>query len=147
MSRAIACAVAVLLVLAGCANEQDPGGDQRARQSFEDCGAPPPDENLREGLVPDEFVLPEAQLTQARKRKGGFLAALNVPLGVDEAYQRYLEVVKNQDFQITSHETEGFEAEVFFTKRQLVGAIQIRMTSCTDVSFAFVQIVDRRSLG
>ncbi len=98
-------------------------------------------------FVPKVFVIDEAEVVSAQRERGGFLASLNVDLGVQDALTRYRSVVRAADLEIIQQDNEGFEAEIYVRGRDRLGAIQIRTSQCTTKSVVFLNVVDPDQLG
>ena len=98
-------------------------------------------------LVPDHFLVENAQVVRAQRERGGFITSLNIDLGVQDALARYQRVVKEADYEIIQQDNEGFEAEIYFRGRDQLGAIQIRTSQCDTKSVVFVNVVDPDQLG
>ncbi|MDQ4065190.1 MAG: hypothetical protein M3161_04015 [Actinomycetota bacterium] len=86
-------------------------------------------------------------MVRAQRERGGFIASLNVDLGVQEALARLTRVVQQQNYEIIQQDNEGFEAEIYIRGEDELGAIQIRTSRCDDKSVVFVNIVDPDRLG
>lgn len=139
--RTLACIA--LLLLSACGN--DAGGSEP--RSFQACGLPTPQPDAKPSVIPEGFVPAGSEVTRGQKERGGFLAAINLRAGVTDAFEMYQDILKEEGYQITGLDNEGFEAEVFFKKDDKLGAIQIRTSRCEDATIVFIQLVDRRFLG
>lgn len=98
-------------------------------------------------IVPKYFLVDDAQVVRAQRERGGFLASLNVDLGVQDALERFQMIVREQDYEIIQQDNEGFEAEIYIRGPGQLGAIQIRTSQCDTKSVVFVNIVDPERLG
>jgi hypothetical protein len=108
---------------------------------------PSPQANLDESLVPPLFLPDGAVLTRAQRERGGFLAAINVTLGVQDALRYYRRAVNDGGYEVIQADNEGFEAELYLRKGKFLAAVQIRTSKCDDESIVFVNVVDAARLG
>lgn len=128
------------LGLVGCSGD---GGIATDDEIPSDCGLPTPSPGVRAELVPGYFVLEGAEVAMVQRRRGGFIAAINLPYSVTPALGRYREVLGDQGYEELGIDNEGFEAEVFFRSGKQIGQIQIRASVCEDATIAFVNIISR----
>ena len=85
------------------------------------------------------YLMPEgAEISNVQAERGGFIAAINVRLGVTEALTFYEEAVKSNGYEVIQSDNEGFEAELYLRKKNRLAAIQIRTSTCEDRSIVFV---------
>jgi len=135
--------VAALLVLAiaitGCA---EPENDEEAGLSGT-CGLRKVAPDVDESLVGDEFLLEGVEIAKIQKIRGRFIATVNAPYTVDDAYRQYQDQVKEAGWDIVTQETEGFEAEIYLSNERDLAAIQIRTSTCEGKVVVYVSIVDR----
>ena len=136
--------IAALLVLAiaagGCT---DDGKSTEQRGLSGTCGLRNVAKNVNEGLVADEFLLEGVQIARTQELKGRFIATVNAPYSVNDAYRRYREQVTEAGWDIVTHETEGFEAEIYLSDERHLAAIQIRTSTCEGKVVVYVSIVER----
>ena len=128
------------LLIAGC-----DGSDPKVQPL--DCGLPSPEPSAQRELVPDYFLIEGTEVIRAQAERGGFLAMLNVDLGVQDALETYHSIVLENGFEIIQEDNEGFEAEIYLRKKKQLAAIQIRRSQCDDASVLFVNVVDADQLG
>jgi hypothetical protein len=126
-------------VLVACSDDENSRADIPA-----DCGLPSPSPGLDEALIPVELVPPDAEISSAARRKGGITGVINLPLGVQPAFDFYREAVKRAGFKIIQLDNEGFEAELYLRRARTLGAIQVRRSVCNDASVAFVNLIKAR---
>ena len=134
--------VAALLVLAivgGCSKEPS-GGDGGLSGT---CGLRKIAKNVDESRVSEEFLLEGVEVARTQDFKGKFIATVNAPYGVNEAYRQYQDKVREAGWDIVSQETEGFEAEIYLSDERRLAAVQIRTSTCEGKVVVYVSIVDR----
>ena len=135
--------VAALLVLAavvvGCSGEE-----KRAEGGLSGtCGLRKVAKDVDEEKVGEEFLLDGVEIAKTQDIKGRFIATVNAPYKVNDAYRRYQEQVKEAGWDIVTQETEGFEAEIYLSNEENLGAVQIRTSTCEGKAVVYVSIVDR----
>ena len=106
-----------------------------------ECGLPTPDPEVDAKLVPAEFLLADAVVTNAEKTKERLTIALNNPHSVEESFVEYKKIMRNSDYSIVGEDNEGFEAEIYLKKGSELGAIQIRSSRCPDATVVFLNFV------
>lgn len=112
-----------------------------------DCVLPSPDADADPSEVPPQFLLDGTATVRRVSEEDGLLVfALNLPYGVEEAFNRFKESLAPPRYQIVSEDNEGFEAELYFHDQQddRLLAIQVRRPNCDEVSAAFVTIDKRK---
>ena len=138
--------VAVLMVIAialgGCAGEKDKDPSPERGLSGT-CGLWKIAPHVEEGRVSEEFLLEGVEIARIEDLKDRFIATINAPYSVNEAYRTYLRQVKEAGWDVVTHETEGFEAEIYLTDPKRLGAIQVRTSTCEEKVVVYVSIVDR----
>jgi hypothetical protein len=139
--RLIASLVVVALALGGCAAEKDREPSERGLSGT--CGLRKVAPDVDEKKVPKEFLLDGVEIAKTTTMKDRFIAIVNAPYSVDEAYRAYLDQVKEAGWNIVNHETEGFEAEIYLTSRAYLGAVQVRTSTCEGKVVVYVSLVDR----
>lgn len=112
-----------------------------------ECGLPSPEPNTDADLIPDYFLPEGTELVRAQAERGGYLAMINIQLGVQDALEDYHSIVSDNGFEIIQEDNEGFEAEIYLRKRKQLAAIQIRRSQCDDASVIFINLVDEDQLG
>lgn len=140
--RAAAAAVVVAIAVSGCSGSEEPTDPALSGT----CGLPKISKKVDESLVSEEFRLDESEIARTRDSKGRFIATINAPYSVNEAYRMYQDQIGDSDWKIVTRETEGFEAEIYLADPDRLGAIQIRSSTCENKIIVFVSIVDRQDL-
>ena len=134
-------ASALVLLLCACSDDDD---NPRPGEIAASCGLPTPKRNLDRAIVPEIFLRDgEAVLTSAQRERGGFIAALNVPLSVTDAFAEYRTLAREAGYRVISEDNEIFEAEIYLRRQGEIGAIQIRRSICEDASIVFVNVIER----
>ena len=134
--------VAALLVLAiagGCSDDPKQGEGGLSGT----CGLRKVAKNVDEDRVGEEFLLEGVELARTQDFRGKFIATVNAPYGVNEAYRQYQDQVKEAGWDIVTQETEGFEAEIYLSDERRLAAVQIRTSTCEGKAVVYVSIVDR----
>lgn len=137
--RAAAGLLCLLLAVTACGGDQ---ADPRAQ-----CALPSPDADADPSEVPPQFLLDGTATVRRVSEEDGLLVfALNLPYGVQEAFDRFKASLTPPRYQVVSEDNEGFEAELYLHDEQegRLLAIQVRRPNCDEVSAAFVTI-DKRS--
>ena len=108
------------------------------------CGLPTPDpvDQRQDELVPEALLPPGSEIAKSTAERGGFLSAVNVPLSVAEAFAFYRKAVTEAGYEAISIDNEGFEAELYLRRKDHLGAIQIRTSTCADRSIVFINDID-----
>jgi hypothetical protein len=133
--------IALVLGPVSCGETSDGGA------TVPNCGLPTREPGVDDSLVPDLYLPDEALLTRAQRERGGFLAQINVELGVQDALRYYRRAVQDAGYEIIQSDNEGFEAELYLRKDEMLAAVQIRTSQCDDESIVFVNEVDAARLG
>lgn len=136
--RAIRTVAAALLFLAlvSCSGDPEPGGNPAGLSGT--CGLPTPEPERDESLVP-ELLMPEgAEVSNAQAERGGFIAAINVKLSVQDALAFYKAAIKKAGYEVINIDNEGFEAEMYLRRNKKLAAIQIRTSTCDDRAIVFI---------
>jgi hypothetical protein len=128
--RRAAAVGAAALFLSGCGG-RDPAA------SPERCGLPAPQPSLARALVPKALRLDGTDLLIAERYSDGVNAAFGAPWGVQEALGRYRKAARAAGFEIVTEDNEGFEAEIYLSRKRVLGFIQIRRSVCDDVSIVY----------
>ena len=132
----------VLMLLTACDDAEPSDGREGLSGT---CGLPTPEPGREESLVPKLFLPSGSEVSNAQAERGGFIAAINVPLGVTPAFDYYREAVEGGGYEIIQTDNEGFEAELYLRKGKHLAAVQIRTSTCNDRSIVFVnQIVPEK---
>lgn len=109
-----------------------------------ECGLPSPRAGAekKRGLIPEEFLLGGDATIRAIEKDGSrIVAQLNLPLSVNEAFDRYKKDTL-PTYEVISEDNEGFEAEIYLRARKdhTLAAVQIRKPRCEVATSAFVSI-------
>ena len=137
--------VAVLMMIAivafgACAGEEKKASEPGLSGT---CGLRKVARGVDEGRVSEEFLLEGVEIARTEDLKDRFIATINAPYSVNEAYRTYLSQVKEAGWDIVSKETEGFEAEIYLTDPKRLAAVQVRTSTCEEKVVVYVSIVDR----
>jgi hypothetical protein len=97
--------------------------------------------------VPEEFLIEGSRISSGQKVRGGFVTTIDVPFSVQDALPLYRKALVAAGFELRSEDNEGFEAELYFEGGKILGALQIRRSTCPDASLVYVNMVSRRSLS
>jgi hypothetical protein len=123
---ATALALASVVALAGCS-------DEKTGARYAQCVEPMAAE--RPPALPDDLPLIDAaELTDVTRQKG-FLAVSGVAsdMTVDDLYDPMVNRVRDEGFDILAQENEGFEAEVYFSRRtEIAGIASLRRGPCPE---------------
>lgn len=138
--RPVAALLVLAIALGGCAGEKQKEPEPGLSGT---CGLRKIAADVDESKVSDEFLLEGVEIAKTADLKGRFIATINAPYSVNEAYRAYLGQVKEAGWDIVNHETEGFEAEVYLSDRERLAAIQVRTSTCEGKVVVYVSIVRR----
>ena len=130
------------MAVAGCSGSGEPKDPALSGT----CGLPKISKKVDESLVPEEFLIDGGEIARTQGRKGRFIATINAPNTVNELYRMYQEQIEQSEWKIVTQETEGFEAEIYLSDPDRLGAIQIRSSTCENKVIVFVSIVQRSDL-
>ena len=133
---------ALAVAVAGCTQAEEPKDPALSGT----CGLPKISKKVDESLVPEEFLIDGGEIARTQDRKGRFIATINAPNSVSELYRTYQEQIEDSEWEIVTRETEGFEAEIYLSDPDRLGAIQIRSSTCENKVIVFVSIVQRSDL-
>ena len=141
--RALAALLAIAILSgAGCTDTKE-----SSERGFEECGLPAPEPKLKRSLVPPGLLLEGAQLQRVERERGGYIAAINTPHGVEEALGIYEPRVRKEGFEILTVDNEVFEAEIYLRRDKELGFIQIRRSQCDHASVVFINVIDQSRSG
>ena len=132
-------AMVLAIALTGCSGDEkkdDPGLSGT-------CGLRKIAKEVDEDKVSEEFFLEGVELARTQDVRDRFVATINAPYSVNEAYKLYQDQVKDAGWDIVQQETEGFEAEIYLSDEDDLVAVQIRTSTCEGKSVVYVTIVDR----
>lgn len=132
-------ALVVLAIAAGCTDDQKAGEAGLSGT----CGLRKIAKNVDESAVGEEFLLDGVEIARTQRLRGRFIATINAPYAVNDAYREYQDQVKEAGWDIVSQETEGFEAEIYISDERRLAAVQIRTSTCEGKVVVYVSIVDR----
>jgi hypothetical protein len=138
--RIVATLLVALVLSVAC------GNDDETPEAFPAaCTLPSPEPGVDTSSVPEEFVLEGSEIRQVSDEKDLFVVALNVPVGVDEAFRAYRRQLSPPDYEIVSEDFEGFEAELFLRRAEdgKLMAVQIRRPNCSEASAVFVTVAKK----
>ena len=139
--RWAAAVVAISLALSGCA---EPNRDEEGKPGLSGtCGLRKVARDVDEKRVSEEFLLEGVEIAKTSEIRGRFIATINAPYSVNEAYRAYRPQVQEAGWDIVSNETEGFEAEIYLSDRDRLAAIQVRTSTCEGKVVVYVSIVER----
>lgn len=139
--RWVATALVVAVALAACSPPKDEDEGEPGLSGT--CGLRKMAKDVDESRVTEEFLLDGVEIAKTTEIRGRFIATINAPYSVNEAYRAYRPQVQEAGWDIVNHETEGFEAEIFLTDRSRLAAIQIRTSTCEKKIVVYVSIVER----
>lgn len=134
------------VLLAAC----DRAGEVEAGGIPEHCGLPSPEPGTDATEVPPEFLLQgDAEVRRVHTEGKLLVVALNLPMPVAEAYERYQEALDRPDYEVITEDFEGFEFELYLrqTEHDRLVAVQVRRPLCEEASAAYVTIDRGRRRG
>lgn len=137
-------ALIAVAVLAGCSEEPGPSGPRKLAGS---CGFPARKTPVAPDGIPEVFLLDGVEVSNVRNVKKRLTAALNVPHGVQEAFDLYTDAAKQAGYKIIQRDNEGFEAEIYMRRGDDLGAIQVRMSTCTDAVAVYLNVIRGAAAG
>ena len=138
--RFVAALVAVAILGVGCGGDPDEGGGLSGTCGLPKIRGPEPER------VSEEFRLEGDELARTRDYPDRFIATINVPFSVNEAYEQYGEQVVDAGWDVFMKETEGFEAELYLTRSDRWASVSILTSVCRQKSRVYVSILDRKAL-
>lgn len=141
--RSVAALVAVILTVAGCSDPEKPPDSGLSGT----CGLPKIRDNLEIDRIPDEFVIPGAEIARTQDVQGRFIATINVGSTVTQAYRAYREQLKDTDWKTVTEENEGFEAEIYLATDKQLAALQMRSSTCEGKIVVYASIINRGRNG
>lgn len=109
----------------------------------EDCGLPSPKPGTDPTRVPPEFLLGgDAEVRRVHSEGKLLVVALNLPMTVAEAYERYKSALDRPEYEIITEDFEGFEFEIYLqqVEHDRLVAVQVRRPLCEEASAAYVTI-------
>ena len=136
-------ALVAAIALAACSGD---GGTTARRLPDADCGFPTPTPGTPDTQVPQEFLVEGSEIAYGQKVRGGYVTSIAIPYSVQDGLPLYRRAVAEAGFELRSVDNEGFEAELYFDRKEQLGAIQLRRSTCPDATLVYVNIVSRRSL-
>ena len=138
--KRVAVLMTIAIVFGGCAGEEKKASGPGLSGT---CGLRKVARDVDESRVSDEFLLDGVEIARTEDLKDRFIATINAPYSVNEAYRTYLRQTKEAGWDIVTHETEGFEAEIYLTDPKRLAAVQVRTSTCEEKVVVYVSIVDR----
>lgn len=128
-----------MLPLAACER-----GREVARGAIpEDCGLPSPEPGTDAARVPPEFLLEgDAEVRRVHSEGKLLVVALNLPMPVAEAYERYKMALDRPEYEVITEDFEGFEFEIYLQQVEddRLVAVQVRRPLCEEASAGYVTI-------
>lgn len=138
--KRIAVLMMVAIVFGGCAGEEKKASEPGLSGT---CGLRKVARDVDESRVSKEFLLEGVEIAKTADLKGRFIATINAPYSVNEAYRTYLRQVKEAGWDIVTNETEGFEAEIYLTDPKRLAAVSVRTSTCEEKVVVYVSILNR----
>ena len=138
--KRVAVLMMIAIVLGGCAGEEKKASEPGLSGT---CGLRKVGRDVDESRVSEEFLLEGVEIARTEDLKDRFIATINAPYSVNEAYRTYLRQVKEAGWDVVTHETEGFEAEIYLTDPKRLAAVQVRTSTCDEKVVVYVSIVER----
>lgn len=140
--KLVAVVMVIAIALGGCAGEKDKDASPDRGLSGT-CGLRKIAPNVKEGRVSEEFLLEGVEIAKTAYFEGRFIATINAPYAVNDAYRAYLPQVREAGWNIVNHETEGFEAEIYLSDRKRFASVQVRTSTCEGKVVVYVSILKR----
>ena len=139
--RTCAALVLVLVFLTACESEEPrPEGPP----DYEACGLPGVHPKTDPERVPEPYLLGgKAEVTRTEIEQGRLIASLSVPFSVNDAFPRFKEAIAQTTFEVLQEDNEGFEAELYLRDGKQLGSLQIRSSTCDDVTIAYLNLPAR----
>lgn len=136
------CLLALVLVLvAGCASEE---ARPQGPPDFEACGLPGIHPKTDPDKVPEAYLLGgQAEVSRTEVAQGRLIASLSVPYSVADALPRFKKALAQTSFEVLQEDNEGFEAELYLRDGKKLGSLQIRSSTCEDVTIAYLNLPAR----
>lgn len=122
MRRAARAAAALALVVAGCTPDHASG-----------AGGPcsPPSPGGDPSLLPGDLPVGELVTITDTSEQAGYLGAVgHTDTQIVELYPPLARMVIDGGYRIVAADNEGYEAEIYFQRRRINGAIVLRMGPC-----------------
>ncbi len=139
--RSRAALLLVFLALAGCESEEPKAGGP---PDYEACGLPGIHPKADPDKVPEPYLLEgKAQVSRTEVEQGRLIASLSVPFSVNDAFPLFKEAISQTTFEVLQEDNEGFEAEIYLRDGKQLGSLQIRSSTCANVTIAYLNLPAR----
>ena len=139
--RWVAALLIATIVMSACTSEDKQKEAPKAISGT--CGLPKVSKNVDPERVPEEFLLEGGEIARTKDFRGRFIATINAPYQVTEAFKIYREQVADAGWRTIQEENEGFEAELYFATKEQLAAVQIRTSTCDRKIVVFVSTLPR----
>lgn len=140
--RWLAALLAAGVIATGCASPEEPKPD--APPDYEACGLPGVHPKADPDKVPEPYLLDgKAEVSRTEIEQGRLIASLSVPFSVNDAFPRFKEAIAETTFEVLQEDNEGFEAELYLRDGKELGSLQIRSSTCEDVTIAYLNLPAR----
>ena len=131
--------VGALLALALGACSQGAGGTPGPGPT--NCGLLNVKPSVDAGRIPDELRLGgDVEVATTEIAQGRLLAAMNIRLTVDEAFEAYKKATAEAGFEVLQEDNEGFEAELYVGDGKELGSVVIRRSLCEDAVVVYLNL-------
>jgi len=131
----------VLALFAGCEAERPKAAGP---PDYEACGLPAVHPKTDPAKVPEPYLLGgDAEVSRTEVEQGRLIASLSVPYSVNDAFPRFKEAIGETTFEVLQEDNEGFEAELYLRDGKRLGSLQIRSSTCSDVTIAYLNLPAR----
>ena len=131
----------LLLALPGCESEEPKAAGP---PDYEACGLPGVHPKTDPNKVPEPYLLDgKAEVSRTEVEEGRLIASLSVPYSVNEAFPRFKAAVSETSFEVLQEDNEGFEAELYLRDGKRLGSLQIRSSTCSNVTIAYLNLPAR----
>lgn len=144
MALVAVCAAASLLV-AGCSPDEEEGAASPAATASGAGCAPRRATEAVADRVPRVFTFDgEADVLGVTEDQQGYSAKLQVPMSLEDAYDRYHDDLPGAGYDILGDEFDGSDAEVYFGTPKGQGFIQLREIGCDGAISSYVKVIGER---
>lgn len=107
------------------------------------CRLPSPVAEVDVSKIPGGLLVDERSQVRSIERIDGLLVvAMNVPMSVTQAYEAYLDVLREPPYDLIGNENEGFEMEIYARDRNTgdLVAVQARNPGCAEAVSIYLQV-------
>ena len=139
--KRVAVLIMIAIALGGCAGEEKKESSERGLSGT--CGLRKIAPDVKEKQVSEEFLLEGVEIAKTRYFEDTFVATINAPYSVNDAYRAYLDQMKEAGWDIVTHETEGFEAEIYLSDAKRLASLQVRTSTCEEKVVVYVSVLKR----